>query len=263
MKRLLLLSILLVFLMSCSLTKVPDASLAPLQTATESMMGFVPLNREVRTDLDGDGNTENLKYNGVDLSIDGTSFKEVIEPQLYTHPDLSEYLVIDLITSDRQVEIGIRDEGRSGHPTTRFYAFDGTTLKSLGAVETAVVSLDAFDGKGNIRGAKALDVLQNWSADAIWRYERGRIIELVPSAYAVNDSQQEVVLKQELPIYDNMGDAYSYRSITPQNVRLLETDNRGWVMVQGTTGEKGWFKVRGKEVVDLKRPAKEVFDGLK
>lgn len=262
MKKRLVFSLVIALLVSCSPQDTTPGSETPLQTAGESMMGFLPLNQVVRTDLNGDGDIENIRYNGIDLLIDGVSYKDIIESERYTNPDVKEFLIIDLITNDKQVEIGLKDEGRNGRPSTRFYAYDGEVLKALGVADTSISSLEAFDGRGSIMGPKVLDVLQYWTADGTWRYERGRIMEVIPSAYQVNESE-EVVLKVDLPVYDNPGDADSYRNLSPQNVRLLETDNRGWVMVQGRSGEKGWFRVRGKEVTDLKLPAKEVFDGLK
>lgn len=261
MKRLCIIISMWILLASCSPAESVGTGETPLLTSEESRMGFLPLNRVVRSDLNGDGAVENIKYNGIDLTIEGDSYKDVIETERFTKPDLTNFLIVDLTTSDKQVEIALKDEGRNGRPTTRFYTFDGLELKALGVVDAAITSLDAFDGKGYIRGQKVLDVLQNWTAEAVWQYNRGRIREVIPSTYQVNASE-EVVLKLELPVYDNLGDDVSYRNLSPQNVRLLETDNVGWVMVQGRNGEKGWFKVRGREITDLKKPAREVFEGL-
>ncbi len=167
---------------------------------------------------------------------------------------------------DPSKEIGILTDGPSDDYKTFFYSYSENSLYDIGSVPAIMEDLSkTFDGKGYIFGNKRLSVLQTWYAPARWKLE-GQVIRMDPDDIyypIVWDYQQTVFLKENLPIYKNIGDSEPYGILKTQEVEFLATDNSNWCQIKGKDGTTGWFKFdRFDHLLDLDKSAMDVFENL-
>lgn len=228
---------------------------------------FYPINKAVNVDLDGDGTKEKILYTGKDLRINGVSQSQSIKSDVWSNePNQKHFVIVDINSVDPSKEIGILTDGPSDDYETFFYSYSNGYLSDIGSVPAIMDDLSkSFDGKGYIYGDKRLSVLQTWYAPARWKLE-GQTVFMDPDDLyypIVYDYQKTVILKEDLPIYKNIGDPDPTGTMKPQKVEFLATDNSNWCQIKGKDGTTGWFKFdRFDHLLDLNKSAMDVFDQL-
>lgn len=105
-----------------------------------------------------------------------------------------------------------------------------------------------------------MTVMARWTSSAI--RQRSRIVYLDQGWYDyLPFSAHE--LYEDLPVYCEM-DETSVMTVIParEEVFFLGTDIRNWVLVKGKDGNQGYMLVEDENIVELSKPAEEVFSGL-
>lgn len=249
------------FILISGCSEMPGDPLTPKTAA------FYPLGKEISVDLNGDGNNEKVFYSTDDFRINDVSYKDTIENVYWNNPLADNYLLTDIDSSNKQKEIALLTDGPSDDPEAFFYTFEDDKLIELGSVPSAFADLDtAFTGDGIIHGKLRLNVLQTWWAPAAWQLNPDSTITLCeqklyyPLQYT---DSAPVMLKVELPIYKNIGDAKNFAVLEPQEVTFPATDNKNWCAIKGKDGTKGWFRIEEFSwLPDIEMHAEQAFDNL-
>lgn len=247
------------FISGCS--KMPSDPLTP-ETAA-----YYPLGKEIAVDLNGDGQTESVYYGPDDFRVNDLSYKDTIENVYWNNPLEDNFLITDINSSDSQKEIALLTSGPSDDPEAFFYTFKKDQLVALGSVPSAFSDLDtAFAGDGLIRGNLRLNVLQTWWAPAAWQLNPDNSITLVDQELYYPLQYQDagpVMLKVDLPIYENIGDSKTFAVLAPQEVTFTATDNKNWCAIEAKDGAKGWFRIEEfSRLPDIEMYAEQAFDNL-
>lgn len=204
------------------------------------------LGKEAKIDLDGDGNSETVYYGLDDFKVNGVSYRTEIESRVYEDSPYEDYFMIaDVSDTDGQKEIVLRVDGPSDDPQGHFYTYKNNRLEYLGSVPSNL-DVDAFDGKGEISGFLRLNVLQTWWAPAKWGFDlNGNIALKVQDIYYPVQPQEgyELVLKESLPVHESLTDSKQSIMMSPQKVKITETDNKQFCFVEAEDGTSGWFEV--------------------
>jgi len=215
-------------------------------------------------DLDGDGavdpatvlfecepgescNRFRLVVEGASVAGDGENFD-------------STFAVMDVDTSDRQLEIAIPASGPSDDYSTRFFAWRAGRMVSLGELPGSY-ELHA-DGSGVVRTSIRGEVLCTWFHDAEFRLGDSGTFERIPrTSYSMN---VRVAMKRELTLPGPPGhDAARVRFRKGEEVALTSSDDRSWVMVMNRSGAMGYCTIdsTGRLTAAGLEPT-DVFDGL-
>ena len=229
---------------------------------------FIPVGESVVVDLNADGKKETISYSLDDFTVNGISYKDLIQQKVYENNPMGDnYLIADIQTTDAQKEIGLGVDGPSSDPETHFFTYDGEKLIEIGGIPTAVNDLtEAFDGMGSICGLLRLNILQTWWAPADWELSSDNTIELKGQSiyYPIQYTPEvPIALNVPLPIYENIDDSSSFLTMEPQEVKLTATDNLGWCKIEGAAGTEGWFKIDHYNMItDLGIDGNTVFSNL-
>jgi len=223
----------------------------------------VNLGETISIDLDGDGKLENIYYSLEDFKINDVSYKKEIEDVYLDNPEQHTFIIVDLDKKDNQKEIVLKVEGPSDDPATHFYTYKDGLIK-LGKAETAL-NYTSFDGEGNFYGDVRLDILQTWFAPETWSLKDNKIVRNTDHIYYPNQYiGSRVILKEELPVHENLTDSKQPTIVKPQEVKITRTDNKKFCYLEAEDGTTGWFEVTGffKIVALDNKIATDVFDGL-
>ena len=73
-----------------------------------------------------------------------------------------------------------------------------------------------------------------------------------------------MLLKEELPVCENLTDSKQKQVVKPQEVKITRTDNKRFCYLEAKDGTTGWFEVTDFfKLVDLdNKLATDVFEGL-
>jgi hypothetical protein len=257
--------LLIIFTITFSASSCSDSSKSEPDKIT--IPGFIEVGKNVTVDLNGDGKNETVYYGLEDFKVNGVSYKDLIQYNVYENNPLSDnYIITDIQTSDSQREIGLMVAGPSNDPAAVFFTYNGEKLVEIGSIPSEINNLsETFDGKGNIFGTLRLSILQTWWAPAEWELSSNHVIQLKEQSvyYPVQYTDLPIKLNVPLPIYENAGDTEPVTTLNPQEVSLTATDNKNWCRVEGSDGTKGWFRIDNfSTVTDLGTDASSVFSNL-
>ena len=223
----------------------------------------VKLGETVSIDLNGDGKLESIYYSLDDFKINDVSYKKDIEDVYWDNPNQYTFIIVDLDIKDNQKEIVLNVEGPSDDPAAHFYTYKNGLVK-LGKAETALNYM-SFDGEGNLYGDVRLDILQTWFAPEIWTLKDNKIVRNTEHIYYPNQYiENRIILKEELPVHENLTDSKQPTIVKPQEVKITRTDNKKFCYLEAEDGTTGWFEVTEFfKIVELdNKIATDVFEGL-
>lgn len=231
-------------------------------------------------DLNGDGTVDEISYqvteqeNGKILCMIIVNSETYIANELshsesekeMTNPTVSSFYITDILENDGVLEIAVLDEGESEDPVTYFFQYDGT-LSCIGWVSGFPFAdinggLNGFDGYGGITGCSRIDLIETSYLQNRWWYDGSRLINLDMGWYDFLPSFGHV-LYEDLPVYCER-DETSVTTVIPaqDEVFFLGTDREQWILVKGKDGSRGYMLVENGNIVELNKPAKEVFSDL-
>lgn len=231
-------------------------------------------------DLNGDGTVDEISYqvteqeNGKILCMIIVNSETYIANELshsesekeMTNPTVSSFYITDILENDGVLEIAVLDEGESEDPATYFFQYDGT-LSCIGWVSGFPFAdinggLNGFDGYGGITGCSRIDLIETSYLQNRWWYDGSRLINLDMGWYDFLPSFGHV-LYEDLPVYCER-DETSVTTVIPaqDEVFFLGTDREQWILVKGKDGSRGYMLVENGNIVELNKPAKEVFSDL-
>lgn len=234
-----------------------------ITSSQNSIAMELELGETIDVDLDGDGKSESIFYSLSDFKINGVSYKKEIEDVYLDNPEQYTFIVADMDKSDKQKEIVLKVEGPSNDPAAHFYTYKNGLIK-LGMAATALNYM-SFDGEGNVYGSVRLDILQTWFAPETWSLNGNSIVRNTEHIYYPNQIiGNRVLLKEELPVCENLTDSKQKQVVKPQEVKITRTDNKRFCYLEAKDGTTGWFEVTDFfKLVDLdNKLATDVFEGL-
>lgn len=233
-----------------------------------------------REDLNGDGAAEQIRCQVTEQEIGETlcmiivngetySANELVRSQsegIMTNPSMDCFFISDILEGDGRLEIAVLDEGPSDDPVTYFFQYDGT-LSCIGMVPGIPFAdlnggLNGFNGLGNIAGEATVDLIETACLQDTRWYDGSRIVDLGIMWYDfLPDAAHE--LYEDLPVRCEWEETSAPGVIPAQKeVFFLGTDRERWILVKGKDGSQGYMLVEDGNVVELNKPAQEVFSGL-
>lgn len=232
------------------------------ETARENLSGNGTYNKvgyQVTAQKDGD-----CQYI---LTIDGEAYdlKEFIYMDT---PVMDVFYITDIAEDDNVLEIALLDEGPSSDPVTHFFRYDGT-LSYIGLVGGFPFAgqnqgVNGFNGWGGITGLTRTDLIETAYLAGYWWYDRskGQLVYQDTGLYAYLPAGGHT-LYEDLPVYC-LPNATSGTSVIPAQAQVyfLKTDMREWILVKGKEGGEGYMRVADGKIVDLGKPAEQVFSDL-
>ncbi len=229
-------------------------------------------------DLNGDGSADEIGYRVMEqetgevlceITVNGETYiaNELFTPELdsiMTYPMMDRFYITDILEGDGVLEIAVVDEGPSEDWVTHFYQYDGT-LYYIGTVlgfPFASGGLNGFNGFGSINGELVTDLIETAYVQGCWRYD-GNTIALWDWGWYEYLPDYAHVLYEDLPVYLEREET-SVTAIIPaqEEVFFLGTDMERWILVKGKDGSQGYMLVEDGNIVELDKPAEEVFSGL-
>lgn len=229
---------------------------------------FNILNLERDEDIDGDGKVDQIRFNILNgiLSIDGKYINTI------AGEGVLDFNVVDLDKSDGHKEVYLRYSGYDDMNTNVFFNYENGTVNAVGLVEYGD---PVIDGSGKVVFKNALsqffetsfvDKDSEYFKDNVLRIQEKELYKLgdIRSDDQKGDSYQIITPKRELNIYKEKGSKEKSAVLkVGENVKLIGSDLKNWVLVENSKGVRGWFQVKdGATVKELNLPSYDVFDGL-
>lgn len=229
-------------------------------------------------DLNGDGIKENISFQ-VTEKPDGEYLCEItVDDVVY---DLSQdfdvvlvspvedcFYITDLLPYDNELEIAVLDMGPSNDLTTQFFYYDGG-LNYSGGIDGFPFAdqnqgIDGFTNQGGVYGTVRTDLIETAYVSGFWRYDsqEHQLIyqDMMWHNYTYYTPHE---LYEDLPVHRTMDEKATITTIPKQKaVYFMYSDNEEWICVKGKDGSKGYMQVKDGEIVDLSKPAEEVFSDL-
>lgn len=237
---------------------------------------FKIFNIEKEVDLDGDGNTDHIKFNILNgiLSVNDVTISTA------SGLDLSDFDIVDIDKSDEEKEIYVKYQGDDIGVTNLYFNYKHgviTNVGVLGGGERPIYEEPIIDGSSNVTFKNVL--VQCFESNFIneeYKYYKDNVLRKQPmkefyetgkmTDYNGNISYKIIKPKKELKIYKDK-DSKEVVGVLKvgENVKLIGTDLKQWVLVENSKGIRGWFQVGGASelyVKELNLFSYEVFDGL-
>ncbi|MCM1542827.1 MAG: YARHG domain-containing protein [Blautia sp.] len=231
-------------------------------------------------DLDGDGVADRVGYRVAEqgngevlctLTVNGDAYianelADSVSEIKMTNPTLDGFYITDIQESDGVLEIAVLDEGPSEDPVTYFFQYDGA-LSCIGSVSGFPFAernggMNGFNGYGNITGRSRTDLIETAYVWDHWWYDGTRINGLALGWHDLLPASGHT-LYEDLPVYCEWEETSAMTVIPAQDqVFFLGTDGERWILVKGKDGSQGYMAVEDGMIVNLNRPAEEVFSGL-
>lgn len=231
-------------------------------------------------DLNGDGVADEISYRVMEqetgevlceLTVNGETYiaNELSDPELgalMTNPTMDCFYITDILEGDGVLEIAVLDEGPSDDWVNHFYQYDGT-LHYIGTVLGFPFAeknggLNGFNGYGSINGELVIDLIETAYVQGSWRYD-GNSITFWDWGWYEYLPDSAHVLYEDLPVYLGCEETSATAAIPAQEeVFFLGTDMERWILVKGKDGSMGYMLVEDGNIVELNKPAEEVFSGL-
>ena len=222
----------------------------------------------VKADLDGDGREERIRfasfgmrenqsYNTFVLNIRGV--RAVFDGDNL----LGSFNIVDIDTADSVKEIAVVEEGPSDDYRTYYLRYSQDKIYMIGSIPSSLRAPETIvDGSGIIYARTRSNTIDTWWYLGVYQYngETERIEEIVQEEYVYG---RRVSLLMDLPLYkDRDMDTVAYIIHKGDQGTITRTDNERWCYFEGDDGEKGYFPVKGTNVLQLNKRSSEVFDGL-
>lgn len=235
------------------------------------------LRNGILLDADGDGTMErvyltidqnqrleNLQQEFGHYVLENGFFIHVGDQELEQYGDYVECSIMALTLGEKQLLLGIFDEGPSGDPVTRFYRYDGTGLYAAGSIPEDIRTLPVGEV---IPCPFRADMIQTAFATGYWYYNGEEVVmrEDAEYYYVHYEGEEEfpLTLLEELLVYPQPGDVGEPAVMTPQPVREVKTDLKEGLYLQAQDGTEGWIRARPSYLPSLgDKQSAEVFDGL-
>lgn len=211
----------------------------------------------VNPDLNGDGDNDIVKFDSESRILSVNDQK--IETDAYFFEELR---IVDINENDNKKEILLIDAGPSYDYTGSFYEYDGEKLNLVDVVYGHKVKVD---GKGNIstKYSKS-NFLCTWYHENDYVLTDDYKINHVPrDLYHMNI---KVKVKSPITLQQSRMDERKIISLEKgEEVVIVASDDKKWILVENSQGEKGWFSIKDNtldtiEGTELK--AIDVFEGL-
>lgn len=230
----------------------------------------------IQADLHGDGtdntigyHVEYLKNDEVKtyITVDGITYcASDLIPMWYPRDDV--FYIADILEGDGVLEIALLDQGPSDDPTTYFFRLE-ESLTYIGQVSGHPFpeensGFDGFSGQSIIAGMGWVNLIETAPLINYWRYdsEKEWIVYQDYGWYEYQPGKSHE-LYVDLPVRSER-DAESVLITIPaqEQVYFLGTDNWEWIQVKGKDGSIGYMQVKDGIIVELNKPAAEVFSDL-
>ena len=230
----------------------------------------------VQADLHGDGtdntigyHVEYLKNDEVKcyITVDGATYcASDLIPMWYPRDDV--FYIVDILEGDGVLEIALLDNGPSTDYTTYFFRLE-ETLSYIGQVSGHPFpeensGFNGFSSQGIIAGTGWANLIETAPLKNYWRYdsEKQWIVYQDYGWYEYQPGKGHT-LYEDLPVRKER-DAKSELVMIPAQgqVFFLGTDNWEWILVKGKDGSMGYMQVKDGVIVELNKPAEEVFSDL-
>lgn len=263
------------------LTQVERDNLSLLVAAEEAYRSSHPYPKKYSTletayeDLDGDGHPEEISYqvSGVEqclLTVNG-EVCDAAETVGYMAMPVSDcFYITDILEGDGSLEIAVMDEGPSIDPLTFFFRYAEGRISYMGQVSGFPFAeynqgVNGFGYYGNIKGVDRMDMIETVYLEGNWKLDSDtHRIKYRDDIFFCNflpNSEHE--LYEDLPVRFVPEESSSATLIPAQEqVFFLMTDRQQWILVKGKDGSSGYMLVKDGVIVDLGKPAEEVFSDL-
>lgn len=227
-------------------------------------------------DLNGDGKVETIflmvkkspngdEVSNIELHVEGKMVAyegSMIDPM---------FKVVDILNTDKYLEIAISEEGPSGDFATIFYRYDGMNLKELNKISgflgkypgSDTLGSVIIDHSGILRTKSRGEILHTWYYDDSYLLnEKDVLVRVKQDSYEMN-TEVEVIKEITLKNAKESDDAGITLKVA-EKVTIDQTDNISWCRVTNSEGETGWFEVKNfYEIVGYEgMNADEFFLGL-
>lgn len=226
-------------------------------------------------DLTGDGTPNQIRYQVLEqgngeyqcsITIDGVTYMNELAYMSYPVTDV--FYITDIVEDDNLLEIAVMEYGPSDDPMTMFYRYDGT-LTFIGEVSGFPFAnqnggMNGFNGFGGITGRVRMDLIETVYLEGYWWYDRQTDwITYLETGWGTYLPTRGHTLYEDLPVHYGM-DATSGTTIIPaqEEVFFLGSDQYEWILVRGKDGSRGYMRVAEGEIVELNKPAAQVFSDL-
>lgn len=230
----------------------------------------------IEADLHCDGTDNTIGYHvehlGNDevkcyITVDGVTYcASDLIPMWYPREDV--FYIADILEGDGVLEIALLDNGPSDDYTTCFFRLE-ETLTYIGKVSGYPFpeensGVNGFTGQGIIAGTGWVNLIETAPLKNYWRYD-SEIQWIVYQDYGWYEYQPGDAheLYMDLPVRKGR-DAESELTVIPAQAQVffLGTDNWEWILVKGKDGSVGYMQVKDGMIVELNKPAEEVFSDL-
>ena len=122
--------------------------------------------------------------------------------------------------------------------------------------------LNGFNGYGVIVGRLRTDLIETAYLKGNWWYD-GESITFWDWGWHEYLPDSAHVLYEDLPVYMEWEETSATTVIPAQEeVFFLGTDMERWILVKGKDGSQGYMLVEDGNIVELNKPAEEVFSDL-
>lgn len=227
-------------------------------------------------DLSGDGTANQIKYQVTEqengayqcvLTIDDETY--ILNEIVYMiYPIADAFYITDISEDDNLLEIAVLDDGPSNDPVTNFFQYDGT-LTYIGQVSGFPFAdqsngINGFNGIGGVTGRVRIDLIETAYLSGYWRYDSESKL-LVYQDMGWNEFLPTYghTLYEDLIVHYEMNEASGTTIIPAQEeVYFLGSDSAEWILVRGKDGSKGYIQVVDGMVMELNKPADQVFSDL-
>lgn len=201
------------------------------------------------------------------FTVDGTTYcASDLIPMWYPREDV--FYIADILEGDGVLEIALLDNGPSDDYVTYFFRLE-ESLDYIGQVSGFPFpeensGVNGFTGQGIIAGTGWVNLIETAPLKNYWRYDTEKQWVVYQDygwyEYQVGKSHELYV---DLPVRIHK-DAEAALTIIPAQAQVffLGTDNWEWILVKGKDGKMGYMQVKDGIVVELNKPAEEVFSDL-
>jgi|GEM_PF-1915563 len=212
-----------------------------------------------KTDLDGDGKTEDIR-----LKIDEDKMGyELIVGSLElrgTGDFLIEKLYIfDLDKNDDNKEIAISEAGPSDDYAIYIYRYDKEKIIFMGRIEGTGDDMSA-DGSGQILTYRRGSILQTWFYPFVFKEDKAGMLKGVEEAEYKMDTF--VIVQKDLEVYASPTDKnVKFKLRAKEPALIVSSDDKSWCRIRDQYGEEGFFFVENFAQINGV-DAQEYFSGL-
>ncbi len=219
-----------------------------------------PPEKEVRTDLNGDGRPETILWSREDshsiLKINDVVFEE--DGDYFA----DNFGISDIDVSDSRKEVVISDLGPSDDYVSTFYSFDNNRITRMGQVGGLVDYGIFLDGSGRFSAQTRGSILQTWFFEK--QYELTPVHQIKELKEDTYQTDCTIFVKRPVQVFSER--SLSKPSFTLSEgtiITIIGTDNHAWCEIRTASGRQGWFAVKDFSTLTHEdMPVQDAFFGL-